>query len=113
EVVSGAVNRFECTSCGFEGQIEKPLLYEDPHRGIALYVAPREWRGDPAMEQAARADASRLLESSIDESALGADPSYPPEIPIVYGYPALARRLLAADALELFEDVLIPDTPGE
>ena len=54
EVVSGAVNRFECTSCGFEGQIEKPLLYEDPHRGIALYVAPREWRGENLLEAAAR-----------------------------------------------------------
>lgn len=111
EVVSGELNRFECPDCGFEGQIERPLLYLDPHRSLALYAAPREWADDPDMWDTARGDANRLAEA-VGAESLGSAPLLPEDVRIVYGYPRLANRVLGADALEALEDVVAPEDPS-
>lgn len=110
EVVSGEINRAECVECGYEGQLERPLLVLDPSRAAPIFVAPVDWRADPALMSTAEVEAERLVAAATEASLEIDDP--PPTPIIVYGYAALATYLLALDARDLIEDLFAPDDPN-
>ena len=41
-LLSGSINRMNCPSCGFEGQIATPLVYHDPEKELLLSFMPVE-----------------------------------------------------------------------
>ncbi len=41
-LLSGSINRIQCPSCGFEGQLAAPLVYHDPEKELLLTFMPVE-----------------------------------------------------------------------
>ena len=93
QILDGTFQRFVCGSCGGPSVYERELLYTDLPRGQLIGVFPSDRRGEgTALEPAFR----RTMDTLAAEPGLrGRSPGL---VRLVFGYPALREKLVAADA---------------